>query len=360
MKYEIKINKLPKSEVEIEVSIPKEVLENARTKAIKSLGENLEIDGFRKGHIPEKVIAEKAGEALILDESADIVLKEHFPKIIEQENFDIIGQPKISITKIALGNPFEFKAVFAVLPEITLPDYKKISKEVKEKNEKKEEKIEVTEKEVDDVLLQIRKNKAHIDWSHSASASRDEHGNLVHDHPDFSKEENLPPLDDELAKSAGNFKDLSELKEKVNENIKAEKEHRAKDKLRAEMIEAILKEIKVELPEVLVESETNKSLAQMKDDVARMGGKWEDYLAHTKKKEEDLKKELRENSEKKALTQLVFNKIAEVEKIEPNKDILENEMKEIMKMYPEAKEESARIYVSTILINQEVLKILEG
>jgi FKBP-type peptidyl-prolyl cis-trans isomerase (trigger factor) len=91
-----------------------------------------------------------------------------------------------------------------------------------------------------------------------------------------------------------------------------------------------------------------------------MGGKWEDYLAHTKKKEEDLKKELRENSEKKALTQLVFNKIAEVEKIEPNKDILENEMKEIMKMYPEAKEESARIYVSTILINQEVLKILEG
>ncbi len=354
MKYEIKINKLPKSEIELTASLPSDLLDNAREKAIKSLGENLEIDGFRKGHIPPKVIALKAGEALILDESADIVLKEHFPKIIEQEKFDIIGSPKISITKMALGNPFEFKAVFAILPEINLPDYKKISKETKEKNEKKSEKIEVTDKEVDDVLLQIRKNKAHMDW-HKQNPEADHHN-----HPDLEKEENLPALDDELAKSAGSFKDLNELKEKVKENIKIEKEHRAKDKLRAEIIEAILKETKVDLPEILVDSETNKSLAQMKDDVTRMGGKWEDYLAHTKKQEDDLKKELRDNSEKKALTQLVFNKIAEVEKIEPNTTVLENEVKEIMKMYPEAKEESARIYVSTILINQEVLKILES
>lgn len=354
MKYEIKINKLPKSEIELTASLPSDLLDNAREKAIKSLGENLEIDGFRKGHIPPKVIALKAGEALILDESADIVLKEHFPKIIEQEKFDIIGSPKISITKMALGNPFEFKAVFAILPEINLPDYKKISKETKEKNEKKSEKIEVTDKEVDDVLLQIRKNKAHMDW-HKQNPEADHHN-----HPDLEKEENLPALDDELAKSAGSFKDLNELKEKVKENIKIEKEHRAKDKLRAEIIEAILKETKVDLPEILVDSETNKSLAQMKDDVTRMGGKWEDYLAHTKKQEDDLKKELRDNSEKKALTQLIFNKIAEVEKIEPNTTVLENEVKEIMKMYPEAKEESARIYVSTILINQEVLKILES
>lgn len=354
MKYDIKINKLPKSEVEIIVSLPSDLLEKAKTKAIKSLGDNLEIDGFRKGHIPEKVIIERAGDAMILDESADIVIKEHFPRIIEQEKLDTIGSPKITITKIAFGNPFEFKAVFAILPDISLPDYKKISKEVRGKNEKKGEKIEVTDKEADDVLLQIRKNKAHIDW-HKQNPEADHHN-----HPDLEKEENLPPLDDELAKSAGNFKDLSELKEKVKENIKIEKEHRAKDKLRAEIIEAILKEVKVELPEILIESETNKSLAQMKDDVTRMGGKWEDYLAHTKKQEDDLKKELRDNSEKKALTQLVFNKIAEVEKIEPNTVVLENEVKEIMKMYPEAKEESARIYVSTILINQEVLKILES
>ena len=354
MKYEIKINKLPKSEIELTASLPSDLLDNAREKAIKSLGENLEIDGFRKGHIPPKVIAEKAGEALILDESADIVLKEHFPKIIEQEKFDIIGSPKISITKMALGNPFEFKAVFAILPEINLPDYKKISKETKEKNEKKSEKIEVTDKEVDDVLLQIRKNKAHMDW-HKQNPEADHHN-----HPDLEKEENLPPLDDELAKSAGNFKDLSELKEKVKENIKIEKEHRAKDKLRAEIIEAILKETKIDLPEILVDSETNKSLAQMKDDIQRMGGKFDEYLTQAKKTEEELRKDFRESSEKKAKVQLIFNKIADAEKLEPNKEILDNEVKEVMKHYPEASETNARIYVSTILINQEVLKLLEN
>ena len=63
-----------------------------------------------------------------MEEAVDILLKEHFYKIIEQENkLDIIGQPKISITKLALGNPVEFKAVFAVMPSFELPDYRAIA-----------------------------------------------------------------------------------------------------------------------------------------------------------------------------------------------------------------------------------------
>jgi hypothetical protein len=65
-----------------------------------------------------------------LEDAADILLKEHFPKIIDQEKFDILGRPNISVTKLALNNPFEFKATFAVLPEFELPDYKKIAASV--------------------------------------------------------------------------------------------------------------------------------------------------------------------------------------------------------------------------------------
>ena len=83
-------------------------------------------------------------------------------------------------------------------------------------------------------------------------------------------------------------------------------------------------------------------------------------MKETKKTEDDLKKDLRKSSEKKAGIQLIFNKIAETEKIEPNKEILENEVKEVMKHYPEASEMNARIYVATILINSEVLKLLEN
>jgi len=358
MKYEIKTKKLPKSEVEIEVSLPADLLNSARQKAINLFSSSLEIDGFRKGHVPEKVVIEKVGDDRLLDEAADILLKEHFPKIIVQENFDIIGQPKISITKLALENPVEFKAIFAVMPVFELPDYREIASNINAKPASAE--ATASEKEVDEVLLQIRKNKAHMDWSHSAKATRDEHNNLVHDHPDFDKEENLPPLDDVLAQAAGSFKNLAELKEKIKENIISEKKYRNAEKKRAAIMDELVKKTKIELPEILVTSETEKSLAQMKDEIERMGGNFANYLTNAKKSEDDLKKDLRESSEKKAKIQLVFNKIAVAENLEPNKEILENEVKEIMQHYPGASETNARVYVSTILMNQEVLKLLES
>jgi FKBP-type peptidyl-prolyl cis-trans isomerase (trigger factor) len=303
--------------------------------------------------VPENIVVEKVGEGQILEEAADILLKEHFPKIIEQEKLDIIGRPQISITKLAAGNPIEFKATFSVVPEIKLPDYKKISKNILEKEKNKEEKIETTEKEVDDVLLQIRKNKAHFDYHEKNPEDK------THNHTEI-KDEDLPVLDDEFAKLAGNFKNLDELKEKIKENIVAEKKAREVEKKRAGIMEELLKNTDVELPEILVENEVQKSLAQMKDDIVRMGSKFEDYLKQAKKTEEDMKKDLRESSEKKAKIQLIFNKIAEVEKLEPNKEILENEVKEVLKHYPDASETNARIYVSTILLNSEVLKLLEN
>ncbi len=356
MQYNIKTKKLPKSEVEIEVSLPADLLDGARKKAIQNFSNSLNIDGFRKGHIPENVVIEKVGEGGLLEEVADILLKEHFPKIVEQEKFDILGSPKISITKLALGNPLEFKANFPVLPIFDLPDYKKIAVSSKQSASRKEEKIEATEKEVDEVLLQIRKNKAHIDWHKNNPEDKN------HDHAgvDLEKPENLPPLDDELAKSAGNFKNLDELKEKVKQNIIEDKKHKEHEKRRAELMEELLKNTKIEVPDILIESEINKSLAQMKDDITRIGGKWEDYLTHTKKTEEDLKKDLRDSSEKKAKIQLIFNKIAEVEKLEPNKEILEQEVKHILDHYKDASEQNARVYVTTVLLNQEVLKLLEN
>ncbi len=353
MKYDIKINKLPKSEVETEVSLPADLLDGARKKAIAGFSAAIEVDGFRKGHVPENVVIERAGEGRILEEAADILLKEHFPKIVEQEKFDILGSPKISITKLALGNPIEFKASFAVLPIFELPDYKKIATSNKQSASREEPKAE--DREINEVLLQIRKNKAHLDYHKNNPEDKS------HDHSgiELEKEENLPPLNDELAKSTGNFKNLDELKEKVKQNIIEDKKHREAEKRRANIMEELVKSTELEVPDVLIESEINKSLAQMKDDIARIGGKWEDYLTHTKKTEDDLKKDLRDSSEKKAKIQLIFNKIAEAEKLEPNKEILEQEIKHIKEHYKDANEQSARIYVSSVLLNQEVLKLLE-
>ncbi|MFH0804029.1 MAG: trigger factor [Candidatus Zambryskibacteria bacterium] len=353
MPYEVKIKKLPKSEVEMGATLPADFLVSARKKAIGMFSTSLDIAGFRKGHVPENIVVEKIGEDKILEEATDILLKEHFPKIMEENKLDIIGHPKISITKLALGNPVEFKAVFAVMPEFELPDYRKIAASSKQQvaSKEKREDLEAGEEEIENVLLQIRKNKAHFDYHEKHPEDK------THNHE--IKDEDLPVLDDEFAKMAGNFKNLDELKNKVKENIIAEKKIRNIEKKRAEIIEELLKNTKIEMPEILIESETQKSLAQMEGDVESTGNKWEEYLSQVKKTEDDLKKDLRESSEKKAKIQLIFNKIAEVEKLEPNKEILENEVKEVLKYYPNASEQNARIYVATILLNSEVLKLLE-
>ena len=344
------------------MSLGTDLLTEARKKAFKNFGLSLEIPGFRKGAVPENIILEKVGEGKLLEEAADILLKEHFPKIILQEKLGILGQPKISITKIASGNPLEFKASFAVMPEFELPDYRAIARS-SVASAKLDKKLEATDKEVDDVLLQIRKNKAHFDYHQAHKDKKD------HNHPEI-KDEDLPKLDDEFAKTAGNFKNLGELKAKIKENIITEKKNRESERKRATLMDELVGKTKIELPDILVDSEINKTLAQMKSDVEKAGSKWADYLAHIKKTdlsaealakaEEELKKEMREGAEKKAKIQLIFNKIAVAEKLEPNKEILENEVKEIMKNYPEASEQNARIYVATILLNQEVLKLLES
>ena len=76
------VKKLPKSEVEIEGELNAEKFESYFTKALKKIGENIEMDGFRKGKVPESVLLSKVPEISILEEMAEMALSEHYPKII--------------------------------------------------------------------------------------------------------------------------------------------------------------------------------------------------------------------------------------------------------------------------------------
>src|SRR3989338_9907444 len=124
----VSVKKLPKSEVEIEGELDAETLESYFGKALKRLGDSLDLDGFRNGKIPENVLISKIPEIRILEEMAEMALSEHYPKIVEEEKIDAISRPEIAITKLARKNPFGFKIKTAVLPEIKLPDYKKVAK----------------------------------------------------------------------------------------------------------------------------------------------------------------------------------------------------------------------------------------
>lgn len=344
---EVTINKKENSTVEIIGSIPFEIWGKHKEKALKNLSQNIKIDGFRPGSsIPEKILIEKVGEMAVLNEMAEYALQDAYPIIVMKNKIDVLGSPQIAITKIAKDNPLEFKITSAVMPEIKLPDYKKLAKK---EMEKKEESLEVTDEEVNKAIEQVQKAQKHIK----------KEGEEVTKEDLEKKSDELPELTDELVKTIGDFKDVEDFKTKLKENIGHEKKHRAKEKKRLEILDAIIKDTKVELPEVLVEAESQKMLAEMKDNISRMGLQFEKYLEQIKKTEEDLKKEWRTDAEKRVKSQLVLNKISLDEKIVPPEDEVKKNVDAILEHHKDARRENVEVYVKMMVSNNEVFCLLE-
>jgi len=372
----INVKKLPKSEVEIEAELDADIFEKYWDKALKKIGENIEIPGFRKGKAPENVLLSKISEAQILTEMADLALNEHYPKILEENKIDAISRPEISITKLARKNPLGFKIKVAVMPLIDLPDYKKIAKKVISEIKNEDKNFEATEKEIADTIMDIRKSRApkkHIkDLPAEEEGEAEKHihkESETHEHQEkkpieikedlSAKAEDLPPFNDEFVQALGPFKDIADFTEKLKANIKLEKENQLREKTRLKIVEKIIEDLKVELPEILIEVELNKIIYRMESDITQMGLKFEDYLKHLGKTIKDLKNEFRNDAEKKAKLGLALNKIAEVEKIFADKEQVEREVAQILEIYKDADKERATIHAENVLINEKVFQFLE-
>lgn len=344
MKVDIKY--LEKSEVEISVEVPGDVLMAKWPDAVKDIQKLAEVDGFRKGHVPENLVISKFGDMAVLEEAAEMVIQDVYPNILKEHKLDAIGYPQVRITKLAKDNPLAFTLTVAILPEISLPDYKKIAQ--KALGEKKE--VTVTDEEIVATLKEVQQSHAH-DAHHKANP--DDH---THDHGEIT----LPELDDAFAQSLGDFKTLVDLKARVRENLQKEKESREIDKRRLEMFNAVSDATKVELPNILVESELDRMVAQLKHDVTQFGGKYEDYLDHIKKTEEVLRAEWKSEAERRAKVQIIMNEIALKEKLVPSEEKIIAQVKEARSQYKDVDEERLTAYFSQVLQNQKVMMFLEN
>ena len=194
--------------VEIKVEIASETIEANWDKAVKSIGEHAKLDGFRPGHVPEKILVEKVGEMVILEEAAQLAIGDVYTKVVIENNLKILGNPKIVITKIARNAPVEVTIQTTVVPEIKLPDYKKIASKAMDKKID----TEVTDKDVDQVFEELKNHRKQAEGIEN------------------------PEIDDEFAKKLGDFKSVDELRAKVKENLKNEKEYKARETRRIEML----------------------------------------------------------------------------------------------------------------------------
>ncbi len=339
------------SEVEIIGEIPVTAVPEYRKKALKEIGETLTIPGFRKGHIPEKIITDRVGEIYVLEEAAEIALKDIAPEIIEKNAPNYIGRPRIALTKLAPGNAIEFKITVDVMPDITLPDYKKIAKA---EMTKKEEKIEIADKDVNDVIEEVRKQRAHHAY-HLAHKDDTEHK-----HTEEEVESFKPEFTDEFVKTIGAFENVEDFKTKAKENLIKEREHRAQEKKRGEVFEKLIAETKVKLPQSLIENELQRMFAQFESDVQGVGLKIEDYIKHIGKTIDDLRKDWQPDAEKRAKLNIILERIAKEEKITADKELVEKEVEHLSKHHKDVDPVRARLYVEHMLTIEKVIKFLES
>ncbi|MDZ4260580.1 MAG: trigger factor family protein, partial [Candidatus Sungbacteria bacterium] len=116
---------LPKSEIEIEVTLPFEEFELHVKRAATALSEERDIEGFRKGKAPYDAVKQKFGEATIYERAAEHAVRKTYPNIVEdlmatppegRKEFLPIGSPDVTIIKLAPGNELIYKVKLSLMP----------------------------------------------------------------------------------------------------------------------------------------------------------------------------------------------------------------------------------------------------
>jgi trigger factor len=358
----------PASQVKISGEIPFSELEQERGKAIAHLGKDLKVDGFRPGHVPDKVIIERIGEMALLGEMAERAIARVYPRAVKELNIDAIGYPAITITKIAPQNPLGFTATVSVLPTVTLPDYKKIIADVT-----LEETVSVTDADVEETITNIMRQhaayerlqqKASVDHTHTHDEDTHDHHDHDHDHTPATETESsetpLPELNDEYVKKLGQFENVDDFKAKIREHLTRERTDAATAARRAKITDAVVNATEIDLPEVLVTAELDQMSAQMKEELERAHLQFADYLNHIKKTEEELRNEWRPQAEHRAKLQLILNTIATTASVPVDASKVSEQVAVLKERFPDADTERVRVYVHSVLQNEAVMQHLEA
>jgi trigger factor len=382
------------------------------------------IQGFRKGKVPYDILKQHVGEATIYEEAFNDMVDAAYPKAIAQEKLMVAGRAKIDVEKIAPGNPVIFKITVPLLPKVKLGEYKtlKTRKEKPALDEKKFDKtlldlrqMRATEKLVN---REAKKgDKAVIDFDVKVNGvsieggQGKEYGLMLEEGQmipgfvdgvigmkkgdekdvdvtfpkDYHKKDIagakanvhfklhdvyevvLPDLSEEMAKEL-NFDSLEKLKEAIRANIMKELEHEAQQKFEVDVIDEIVGKSTIdELPDQLIDEETDKMLRELEHDVKQRGMQFDDYLKHVKKSREEMKKELGTNAQRRLKAALTAREIAVAENITVEAAEVEKELSELRKAYenvPEAMEQLSSSgqheRIENMLMQKHMFEKLEG
>lgn len=381
---EVKVEKLEKNKVSLEVEVGADQVDKALAQAYRRVVQKVNIPGFRRGHVPRKILEMRLGKGVLYEEAIEILLPEAYAQAVEESELEPIDQPQVDNVHIEEGSPFRFSATVEVKPEVKLGQYKGLPVE--------KEKVEVSAEDVDKFLENLRERTA--TWR-VVEEGEAEDGDLViidftgyvNDEPlqggkgenhslilgsgsfipgfeeqllgvkpgeerriqvtfpedyhnkelagvkaEFTvqvkeiKRKELAPLDDEFAKDVSQFSTLEELKEDIRKKLLETAENKAENKFREELVKQAVANAEVEVPETLVKRRVEAMVHDLEHRLQQQGIPLDAYLKYSEKTLEELKDEFGEVARESVKTDLVLEAIAKAEGIETKEEEVEAEL----------------------------------
>ena len=380
MEYTIK--KTHPCECEIAIRIGEDLIASAKDEYYDEIVKEVAVPGYRKGKAPREVLESQFGDKAkdeIIRKLISIALK----KIATAEKFKIIAYPKVNDMQFS-DKELKLKIEVELDPEFNLGNYKGIKakrtafeikdEEIKETIEKIRETFAsfvpvAREAKMNDYLiadyeleLQGKPKEEHKDeWiflhEHNTlgdfsqklvgSKSGDEKNfavTLGSDHPNqelrgkqaqFSvkvkdvKEKALPEINDELAKLAGEFKDLEALKTAVREDLKRKKEQEQEAGVEHELLNFLVETNSFEMSRGVIERHLEKLVHDAINRMVQRGFTKE----QAEKEHDNLQKEFRQEAQKQVRLAFILDRIAEKENMQVTQEDLNEHFDRMAQQY---------------------------
>lgn len=377
----------------ITFTIGQDKIKPALDQAFNKIKKDLNVPGFRKGHLPRPIFNQKFGEEVLYEDALNIVLPAAYEAAVAELELAVVAQPKIDVVSMEKGKDWEISAEVVTKPEVKLGEYKDLAVEV-------EASKEVTDEEVDAKIERERQNLAELVVKEDAAVEGDtvvidfvgsvdgvefdggkgenfslelgsgqfipgfedqlvgtkagETKNVEVTFPEDYQAEDLagkaatfvttvhevkskevPALDDELAKDIDEeVETLDELKAKYRKELEAAKEIAFDDAVEGAAIElAVANAEIVELPEEMVHDEVHRAMNEFMGNMQRQGISPEMYFQLTGTTQEDLHKQYESEADKRVKTNLVIEAIAKAEGFEATDEEIEKEINDLATEY---------------------------
>lgn len=376
------VKNLSETKVQVTITLGATELAAAEEVALVKLSKNAKVPGFRKGKVPASVAAKHIDQEALQQQLLDDAISRAVAEAFTAEKIQALDRPMVDIKKYVPEDLLEFVAEVDVLPEVSLGDYKKLGvKADKVSVEKAEvddviermrngfaEKKEVTRaaKDGDETVIDFVGKKDDVAFDggtgsdytlklgsgqfipgfeegivgHKAGETFDLELTFPEDYhakelagqkvvftTTLKKvvEPVLPKADDELAKKAGPFKTLEELKNDIKREITVKKEKDAADKLKDDLISALIDKSTVPVPEILVADQMRSIEQDFAQNLMYRGLDLARYLEANKFKDEAewREKEVRPAAVRRTQAGLVLAELTKAEKIEASDDEIE-------------------------------------